>query len=127
MSRIERQRPPVRPGMTLVAEVESMAPSQPVAASPAVPEVAPAVEITQAAAVEDVKAPLSTRISQRTLDAARDAVIATSGHPLGVRSLAEFITVALEAKIEQLQNDLNGGEPFPARRGGTFRTGRPLG
>jgi len=116
VTRPARQRPSGNTGISLPAHVESLAPNQ---LTPA-----PAAAVT---AEDSIKAPLSTRIPASLLEAARDAVIATAGHPDGVRSLAELVTVALQSKIAQLTAELNEGQPFPQRRGGAFRTGRPLG
>jgi len=69
--------------------------------------------------------PLSTRVPQSTVAAARAAVMATAGHPDGCRSLADLITQAIDAKVAELAAQLNGGQPFPHPT--QFRAGRPLG
>jgi hypothetical protein len=58
------------------------------------------------------------------LEEARDAVVALYG-PVGRLTLAELATQAIQAEIERLRKEHNGGEPFP-RRASALRTGRPI-
>ncbi len=74
---------------------------------------------------DDIKVPLSTRVPQATATAARAAVMATAGHPGGCRSLADLVSQAIDAKVNELARQFNDGHPFPTP--GQFRTGRPLG
>lgn len=63
-------------------------------------------------------------ISEETLEAARDAVSFLSGPPLHL-TLAELADGALRAEIRRLQQEHNGGQTFPPRRG-QIKTGRPV-
>ena len=122
MTKPARQRPGASSdvGRRLQPNVEGLMPTA--AASPAAPQSAPA---QAAPVVEDVKESFSTRVPRSTLAAARAAVMASAGQPGGCRSLADLITQAVEAKVDELQRQFNDGHPFPDPGG--FRTGRPLG
>lgn len=126
MNRPARQRPAGVTGISLPVHVESLAPSQPANEPSPRPSEQPTPSQTSPSIGSSLKEPLSTRIPAETLAIAKDAVLATAGHPDGVRSLAELVTIALEDKVAQLQRDLNYGQPFPTRRDGVFRTGRPI-
>lgn len=68
---------------------------------------------------------LTVYVPADVADAARNAVIATSGHAKGYRNLSSLVADAVAEKIERLQKQFNNGKEFPERTT-PIRRGAPL-
>lgn len=119
MSKPQSRRPGetrVRPGR-LEAKREAIhtgAPAQPPAPEP---------DATAAPASEKKTYSFQTRV--RLMDEARTAVMVSQSSPDGYRSLAAFITAAIEDKLAEAAERFNDGKPFEPFTG-EFRAGRPF-
>lgn len=60
------------------------------------------------------------------VEAARNAVVATSPFEGGYQGLSALVVDAIGEKVGALQDRFNDGEPFPPRRT-DLRRGRPMG
>lgn len=64
-------------------------------------------------------------IPESLFEGVRDATVALSGPPRRL-TLAMFAEQALQRELRRLEDEANGGNPFP-RRESELRGGRPIG
>lgn len=74
----------------------------------------------------DTKKATTLAIRRSIKARAETAVLRTAGFEGGYKSWASFVEGALERELQRLENEFNGGVPFPENTG-SFRNGRPLG
>lgn len=58
---------------------------------------------------------ITLRVEKDRIDAMK-AVVDNVGPQLGQRTMAEFVRAAIDKHITDVQNEHNGGEPFPQYR-----------
>ncbi|MEV6527802.1 hypothetical protein AB0M43_38360 [Longispora sp. NPDC051575] len=71
---------------------------------------------------------MTVYVSRDVQNAARAAVFWTNNKPGGFDNLSDLLEDALMARIQQLADELNDGQPFdPVPEGRRLRRGRPIG
>lgn len=119
----------------------SLSGSSPIAPAPATPSAAPAAPAAPAPTPAATPAEPSTgekrprgkyppKVSfyqdRADTDRIRGAILNTIPYE-GVRTLSQFLSAAAMKEVERLEQQYNGGKPFPPVSPGGLPQGRPLG
>lgn len=101
--------------------------------TPAAPAAAPKAATAPQSAAESTKPAPKEKPKKLTIyqepedtDRMRGAMVGTIPHE-GFKTLSKFVQEAIMEKVERLERQYNGGEPFPAVGPGVIPAGRPMG
>jgi len=118
--------PPAAPESPQEARAAATAPAAPAAPPQAV--TAPQTGAKQRKATDAKGKPKKVTIYQDEEDSARMRGALVGKIPYeGFTTLSKFVQDAIREKVERLEQQYNGGKPFPAVGPGVIPVGRPMG